>query len=71
MTTHSADRPAPNLDLLARESAIGSLYVRPEILEAAEEIADLSDVVGIERSSLEWLVRVVLFLDRQEREAPP
>jgi hypothetical protein len=35
-----------------------------EILEVAAEIADGSDVLGLERSRLERLVRVVLAMDR-------
>src|ERR1700738_2090877 len=36
-----------------------------EILEAAAEIADGSDVVGLEQSRLERLVSVVIQMDRQ------
>src|SRR6266849_4948713 len=39
-----------------------------EILEAAAEIADGSDVLGLERSRLEHLVRVVIEMDRQRRD---
>ena len=35
-----------------------------EILEVAAEIADGSDVVGLERARLERLVRVVIAMDR-------
>ena len=35
-----------------------------EILEVAAEIADVSDVVGLERARLERLVRVVIAMDR-------
>ena len=40
------------------------LGIRPETLEAAEEIAGLSDVLGLERHALELLVRAVVFSDR-------
>ena len=41
--------------------------VPAEILAMAEEIADGSDVIGVERSRLEWLLRVALYVDRMER----
>jgi len=53
----------PPYEVLARE-----WQVRPEILEVAEEIADGSDVIGIEKWRLEWLLRAALYVDRQVRE---
>ena len=46
-----------------------SVSVPPEILAAAEEIADGSDVLGLEKSRLDTLLRVVLYLERSRR--PP
>ena len=42
-----------------------------EILEAAAEIADGSDVIGLERARLERLVRVVLAMDRARPDKSP
>jgi hypothetical protein len=39
-----------------------------EILEVAAEIADVSDVVGLERARLERLVRVVIAMDRARED---
>ena len=55
------DEPFPTLEALG---------VSREILEAAEEIADASDVPGIERSRLEYLLRLVIVLDRRSRPLP-
>jgi hypothetical protein len=45
--------------------SLAEMGVRPEILEAAAEIADSSDVLGIETGPHEFLVRVVIWTDRQ------
>ena len=63
------------LDLDGHEidtSAVPSLKelgIRPETLEAAEEIAGLSDVPGLERHTLELLVRAVVLSDRLAHRA--
>ena len=41
--------------------------VAPEMLEMAEEIASGSDVIGIERWRLEYLLRSVIDADRRAR----
>jgi len=51
----SLDDLAPIADELA------AIDIPKEILEVAEEIVDGSDVVGIEKWRLEYLVRFVLF----------
>ncbi|MGO9701175.1 MAG: hypothetical protein ACLPX7_18135 [Xanthobacteraceae bacterium] len=45
--------------------SLEELEIRPEILEAAGEIADASDVPGIETERLEFLVRIVVWADRR------
>ena len=45
--------------------------IHPEILEVAAEIAAESDVLGLERSTLERLVRAVILLDRSKRDTVP
>jgi len=55
-------------DLLeGRMPSLEELMVRPEILEAAEEICARSDVLGIERSEFERLVRIIVWGDRVAR----
>ena len=44
--------------------SLRALGVPLEMLEGAEEIVDLSDVVGLERHTLELLVRYVVWVDR-------
>lgn len=68
MTQNQTDRPARNLATAVNRVPKADFFVSPEILEAAEDIADCSDVPGLERGTLELLVRTVLFLDRQERD---
>ena len=43
------------------------LRIQMETLEVAREIADSSDVVGIEVSVVEFLVRATILVDRQGR----
>ena len=45
------------------------LGVTAATLEAAEEIAGLSDVLGLERHALELLVRAVVYSDRLARHS--
>lgn len=52
-------RTTVDIEALSRDEQFRSLRCPPEILAAAADIANL------EPSSLEFLVRVVLFLDRQ------
>ena len=49
------------------DNEAGQLEKAEEILEAAEEIAALSDGDGIERSTLEFLIRFVLWAHRGQR----
>ena len=49
--------------------SLKELGVTPETLAVAEEIAGLSDVPGVERHTLELLVRAVVFSDRRSRPA--
>ena len=51
-------------EALASLPTLEELGVGREFLEAAEEIADDSDVLGVERTRLEILVRFVVFWDR-------
>jgi hypothetical protein len=63
----SADRPTRfsiTPEVLARLPTLADLGVRLEILEAAEEIADASDVIGLERTRLDRMLRIVFALDR-------
>src|SRR5262249_6905464 len=46
---------------------LAAIPLRKEILEVAEEIVSLSDGPGIEPTSLLFLVRSLIYLDRQER----
>ena len=62
-----ADRQAgaiPHEDSLPSLQELG---ITPEILEAAEEIADTSDVLGVERHTLELLLRRAFALHRQQK----
>lgn len=52
-------------DMLAQNETVRRLTYRPEILEVAQEIADGSDVLGLEGDRLDFLLRAVLFLDRR------
>lgn len=52
-------------ELCATDPLLSSIPVRTEILEVAEEIASSSDVIGIERTNLLFLVRAIVYLDRQ------
>ena len=54
-----------SLERLLNDPAVRSIVVPREILAAAEEIAAMSDVIGLERSILECLVRSILFLKRR------
>ena len=51
--------------------SIEELAVPQEILEAAGVIADASDVLGIETSRLEFLVRTVVWADRLWNRSGP
>ena len=63
--------PASTETLLAAlhaiEPQLAVMPIQREILEVAEEIASLSDVIGIERSRLLFLVQTVVYMDRQWR----
>jgi hypothetical protein len=62
-TTHAS--PFARLgDLSAIESELAAIQIPREILEVAEEIADASDVPGIETGPLEHLVRFLLWAGR-------
>jgi trans-2-enoyl-CoA reductase len=41
--------------------------VPAEALAAAEEIAETSDVIGVESWRLEWMIRAALYVDRLAR----
>lgn len=45
--------------------SLEELGVSLETLEAAEEIVSGSDVLGVERTTLETLIRVVIWMDRE------
>ena len=49
--------------------SLKELRITSGTLEAAEEIAAHSDVPGLERHTLELLVRAVVFADRRARTA--
>src|ERR1700733_10722613 len=53
-------------DLVVHEHPLHSIQIRPEILEAAEEIVDLSDVVGIEKGLLLFLIRFLIYAVQQQ-----
>jgi hypothetical protein len=53
-------------DVIIIDAPSDEIDVSPEILAAAEEIAAGSDVLGLEPSRLELLVRTVLILDRSK-----
>jgi len=55
--------------LAAPGSPVHAIPLPAEILEVAEEIACGSDVPGLERDALEFLLRVALFLDGQRRDS--
>jgi hypothetical protein len=58
--------PSEFLSVLAAPGGpLSAIQIPREILALAEEIADGSDVPGLERSRLEFFLRMVLFLDRQ------
>ena len=58
----AGDRPA-----LTDLPSLEELGVSSETMEVAEEIAASSDVPGLERHSLELLVRAVVYLHRSPR----
>jgi hypothetical protein len=53
-------------DLLSSLPAASELGIPEEMMEAAEEICAGSDVVGIETWRLEILVRLIVYLDREQ-----
>ena len=57
----------PTAYQLGRVEAVRRLEYRPEILALAEEIAAESDVLGLETSRLEFLLRAALYVDRLYR----
>ena len=60
--------PSALLDALETISPpLHALQIPKEILEVTEEIASRHDGCGMELSSLLYLLRVVLYLDRQQR----
>lgn len=63
---------APRSELIfelgTKHPELRSIPIPRAIWELAEEIASRSDVIGIESHTLEDLLRLVLFLDRQERD---
>lgn len=54
-------------ELAAIGSPLQAIPIPSEMMEMAEEIVDCSDVYGLETGSLELLIRLVIFLDRQQR----
>jgi hypothetical protein len=52
---------------LALLPSVQCLKYPAEILALAEEIADASDVLGIESTRLDFLIRAVLYVDRLTR----
>jgi hypothetical protein len=54
-------------ELAAHECPLHAIQIPKGILELAEEIVSHADSPGIERDSLLFLLRAVLFLDRQNR----
>jgi hypothetical protein len=46
--------------------SLEDLGVNPEMVEAAEEIVDRSDVIGVERHTLELLLRRVFAMHRRD-----
>lgn len=69
----AAETAAPltllQLDSSPHRESVRSLTYPPEILALAEEIADGSDVIGIETMTLDFLLRAVLYADRLSRRA--
>lgn len=66
------DRPAhggnpPSNQVFDRPATMDEFGVPEEILESLEEIVDGSDTLGVERTRLEALVRVLLNWDRSRR----
>ena len=67
-------RPAIR-DFLAcpeRVPSLSDLGIPREMVEAAEEIVDSSDVLGIETDKLEFLIRFLIAMDRDlfQRRSP-
>ena len=46
--------------------SIASLRINSEMLAAAQEIVETSEELAIEKSTLETLVRAIVWLDRQQ-----
>jgi hypothetical protein len=65
MTETSPSRRLSELVLL--ESPLHAIQIPKEILEVAEELVSRTDTDGIEPDDLRLLIRMVLFLDRQQR----
>jgi hypothetical protein len=58
--------PTIRLGELASCRELNEIQIRPEILEMAEELLSGCDGIGVERSSVAFLVRMILFLDRRQ-----
>jgi hypothetical protein len=54
-------------ELAAQESPLHAIQIPSEIWELAEAIVSRADSPGIENDSLKFLLRAVLYLDRQRR----
>ncbi len=65
------DRPVRHLDSVyiggtpTNVPSLEALGVTMEMMEVAEEIVSGSDVLGVERTTLETLIRVVIWMDRE------
>ena len=64
-----ANRLSVPVDWNSIEDEIGKFPIPREIWEVAVEIVDSSDVVGMERSVLEFLIRFVIWTDRKAGSA--
>jgi hypothetical protein len=70
LTSHSAGGAGTTAETTPfRRQSSSAIPIPTEILEAAEEIVSHSDVIGIERTRLEELLRTVILLDRQLRDS--
>ena len=55
--------------IIPSQTKLAEMVTIPEAaLVAAEEIADGSDVIGLEQDRLKWLLRAVLYVDRRLRD---
>jgi hypothetical protein len=61
---YSASAGVPDYETL---TYVHPVFLPAEVLAVAEDIVGDSDVIGLERDRLEWLLRAVLYIDRQLR----